>query len=212
MNPPAPNAPLPRPVPGKLVAILSFLALLAIALFTYFAVPQFVAPYFREKPALTSAAFDRIEAALHRYAADHGGALPPPHGIHNYRRLNRNFERARAAGIETFRAAALTTPVEYLTPREWGDPFALPEQFVPPAYAVVDLPAEGERWAVLSSPGPNLQHDVRTDEVRGFESSEELLAYLEEHTWTEERGTRGGYGDLVRVARIPLSGHGPPEQ
>ncbi len=212
MNETPPKAPLPRAVPGKAVAVASFLALLAIALFTYYAVPGFVAPYFREKPGLTAAAFDRIEAALHAYAADHAGELPPPESIARHRRMNKNFERAAAAGMETFRAASLTTPVSYIEPREWGDPFALPEQFVPPAYAVLDVPEEEERWVVLSSPGPNLRHDVRTSDLRRIETPAELRAYLEERTWTEERGTRGSYGDLVRVTRIPLLGEGPAEE
>lgn len=202
--------PLPPGIPGKSVAVAIFVLLSLIALFTYYAVPQFVVPYFRAKPALAEASFDNLEAALRRYAADHGGALPPEELIINHRRHNKNVLRARALGMMTLRASVLTTPVAYIEERDWGDPYALPEQFVPPAYQVFDFPEEGERWALLASPGPNLRHDVRTVELRSISGMEELLAYLEENTWRGEDG--GNRGDLVRVVRIPLSEAGRAEE
>lgn len=175
--------------------------LIAISLFTYFVAPTFVTPYFREKPGQTDRLFAVLEDALRRYAADHAGALPPTDFILNYRRANKNLHRSHAPGITTFLLPALTTPVAYVDGEAIGDPYAVPEQDCPPAYAVRTF-ADGSRVVVLSSPGPNLIYNLRPWQIRDAADRAALEAVAAAHRYDPSNGTRSG-GDYVVVVEIP---------
>ena len=183
---------------------LGFVLLILLSLFTYFVAPMFVTPYFREKPGQTERLFATLEAGLHAYAADHAGALPPTDYILNYRRANKNLYRTHAPGITTFLLPALTTPVAYVDGEAVGDPYAVPEQDCPPAYAVRTF-ADGTRCVVLSSAGPNLIYDLRPWHVRDAADRAALEAVVAQHRYDPSNGTRSG-GDFVVVMEVGQKG------
>lgn len=191
----------PRAYSGRSIAVAGFIFLLGIAAFTYYVAPMFVTPYFEEKPAQLQASFDRLEAALLQYANDHSGQFPPEDELLRYRRLNKNIFRSRSAGMTTLHVPALTSPVAYVDKFKIADPYAMPDQWVPPAYATVIL-GDGTRAAVLSSAGPNLDYDLRPQDVHEATSLEELRRVLQQHTHDPERGPRSG-GDFVRLILAP---------
>lgn len=197
---PAPPPPEPA-VSGRLVGVASVIFLLLISLFTYYVAPMFVTPYFREKPGQTEQLFVTLEAALRRYAADHAGALPPSAFLLDYRRANKNLARSHAPGMTTFRVASLTTPVAYIDPETVGDPYAVPEQRCPPAWALREFP-DGTRIGVLSSAGPNLIYNLRPWQVRDAASPADLEAIVAAHRYDPSNGTRSG-GDLIRLVVFP---------
>lgn len=190
--------PPTRPVNGRAVSIAAFLALLALALFTYYVVPLFVTPYYVAKPGQTRELFNTLEAALRQYIADSDGQLPPEEDISLHRRRNKNMVKSRAIGISTYKVSALTTPVTYIDAGQISDPYAMPEQYAPPAYIRGAL-ADGTRYAVIASPGPNLVYEIRPPDFRNLQTR----AQLEEHLARHHHGTgMKGAGDFYRALLI----------
>lgn len=193
---PAPSTEAPSHG-GKAVALVMLAILVAITLFTYFVVPSFVTPYYREKPAQTRRLFDALEASLLRYHADHA-AFPPEDELNRYRRHNQNLIKSRSFGITTYRLAALTTPTAYIQPDQWGDPYAMPEQFAPPGYATGQLTETAEHYAVIFSPGPDLVYDIRPIEIHGLATRQQLEQYLAQRRLDPQR-PRQHKRDFYRV-------------
>ena len=190
--------PPTRPVSGRTVSILAFLALLALGLFTYYVVPLFVTPYYAAKPGQTHELFNTLEAALRQYIADSDGQLPPEEDISLHRRRNKNMVKSRAIGISTYKVSALTTPVAYINAEQLSDPYAMPEQYAPPAYIRGSL-ADGTRYAVIASPGPNLVYEIRPPDFRTIQSRGQLEQHLARHRHAP--GMKGG-GDFYRALLI----------
>lgn len=183
-------------VSGRAVAICAFLILLIIALFTYYTVPLFVNPYFRERPGQTGKALDIVEKVINDYRAAHG-SFPPEEELNHYRRRNKNMLKSRSYGITSYSLAALTTPVAYFNPELASDPYAMPEQFCPFGYMHGKL-LDGTEFAIIFSAGPNLVYDVRPVEFRTLSDEAALKAKLATVTHHPERGTRAP-GDFVRL-------------
>ncbi len=202
----ASETPTPPPPKGRasgtLVSILSIIGLLAIALFTYFVIPQFVVPYFEEKPAQLEGFMNTVEESLLAYAADEG-TFPPEDLLRNYKRRNKNLYKTRTWGMTTYRIANLSSPVAYIDHSRIGDPYAMPEQWAPLAYSRHIFPEEGIEVAVISSSGPNLIYDVRTIELRSEESVEALEEYVARESYDPTNGISSP-GDVVRILKIPV--------
>lgn len=178
--------------------------LLLLTIFTYFVVPTFVTPYLRARPETLNKSFAELERGLLAYAADHGGQFPPTERLVDYRRENKNLTRSRAFGITTYRVPAMTTPVAYVDIHDVGDPYAMPEQFAPPGYFVVDFPQEGWRVAVIFSAGPNLRYEIRNIEMKDLKTLPELEAALQAKAYDPASGLKGP-GDIYRLIKIPLN-------
>lgn len=190
-----------RAVDGRIVAIGVFLLALVAAVFTWFEVPKFVVPFYKQRPRQSSELFDHLESGLRQYYGDHG-ALPPEHDLMFYRRRNKNAVRAEAFGMTSFMVGALTTPVTYWNIRAGGDPFAMPDQFTPPAYFLFEFD-EGP-IAVLSSSGPNLRYEIRPETLESVEGVEDLKRRLDVHAYDPTNGARSG-GDLYRLIQFQSS-------
>lgn len=182
-------------VSGTKLAIFIVVGTIALAVFTYYGVPQFVIPYFKAKPGQAEAFLDRITAAIDAYRVDHG-VFPPVEELNHFRRHNKNLTRSRSYGIYSYQIHMLTTPTAYLDPTLSGDPYAMPEQTCPAAYFVAEI--EGKQLAVIYSPGPNLKYDIRPPALRSAESRQALMDYLALESYDPTNGTRSG-GDLWRV-------------
>ena len=190
--------PTTRPVSGRTVSILAFAGLVALALFTYYVVPMFVTPYYAAKPGQTHELFNTLETALRQYIADSHGQLRPEEDISLHRRRNKNMVKSRAIGISTYKVSVLTTPVAYINAEQISDPYAMPEQYAPPAYIRGSL-ADGTRYAVIASPGPNLVYEIRPPDFRNIQSREQLEQHLARHR--HAAGMKGG-GDFYRALII----------
>lgn len=192
---------------GPTATIFLFIALAGIAAFTYFIVPTFVTPFYAVKPEEAQRGLGILRVAAIRYATDHGQP-PDLDDMLHYRRLNKNVVKSKAYGIRTYRMAALTTPVAYVTPGAAVDVYALPEQF--PPFAVLRLqPTDGEGVLdVFSSPGPNLIYDIRPEQFAVPLTEAEIYGILNTSSYDPTNGLRGG-GDFYRAARFPLPSASP---
>lgn len=170
-----------------------------LGVLSYYYVPPLIGAILEKRPGRLAASFDALEAALRAYHADHH-ALPPEHDMIRYRRRNKNLEKTHAFGVRTVSIPSLTTPVSYLDYREIGDPYAMPEQYVPPAYLNREI--DGERVAVIYSPASNLIYDIRPAEVGELPTLAAFDDYLSAHTYDPTNGTQSG-GDVFR--RITFS-------
>lgn len=97
----------------------------------------------------------------------------------------------------------MTTPIAYIDIQQAGDPYAMPEQFAPPGYFVMDFPAEQTRVAVLFSAGPNLRYDIRNIEMKDLRTLAELELALEKEAYDPATGLKGP-GDVYHLIKIPL--------
>lgn len=198
-------APAPRqPVNGRIVATGVIIGTVLIGLATYYLVPIWVISHLQARPKELQVFLDRLEPALLAYAADHEGQFPPPVSMLDRRTYNKNLVRSRAYRVYALPLEYLTTPVAYASVKGLGDPYASPDQFAPTAYATATF--EGQRVAVLTSPGPNLRYDLMAVEVRDVTGMEELLALLARTQYDPTNGTRSG-GDMHRLVVFPLQGN-----
>lgn len=180
---------------GFVIATVAFAA--ALVLSTPFA----LRPWANMRPMLAERRLDALTTALQAYFNDHG-AFPPEEPLFDHWTNKKNFIAARGSRLTTFQWHRLTTPVAYL-PEGWdGDPYSVPEQAAPPAYAVF---ADG---VFIWSPGPNLKYEI--DEgvlarLRAMPPVDHLPA-LNPFVYDPTNGTRSA-GDLLRgmAARRPGS-------
>ncbi|MCC7391321.1 hypothetical protein IT571_03065 [Candidatus Sumerlaeota bacterium] len=183
-------------VSGRKVAVAIFLALLVIAFATYFLVPKLVIPYYAAKPAQTRQLFAGLSTALLAYRTDHG-AFPPEDDLTHYRKVSKNLAKSHSVGMSTYRAVVLTTPVAYLDPRTISDPYAMPDQYAPPAYIRGTL-KDGSEYAILCSPGPNLTYELRPPAFRLIHDRASLAAALASHQYDPTNGARS-HGDFYHA-------------
>jgi len=188
--------------------VVLFLALAAIASFTYFVVPTFVTPFYATKPKETERAIGLLRAASLRYANSNGGNPLPLEDMLHYRRINKNVVKSKAYGIQAYRMAALTTPIAYLKPHAAVDVYALPEQFAP--FAVLRLkPTDFPGFLdIISSPGPNLIHEIRPERFPIPLPEAEIHERLITLSYDPTNGLRGG-GDFYQTVQFPLSPESP---
>jgi hypothetical protein len=179
-------------VSGKKVIIwfLILTALLGVA--TWYLPAMAVVKQFEKRPAELDAKFAEVEAALHKYRAEHG-EFPPETNLGYYWNSKKNRLKTGAVYTSTYELERMTSPVAYLDPKAWGDPFALPEQYSPLAY--VNL---GDR-AVLWSPAENLDYDIRGHELRGLDDAA-LEDVLIRGTYDPTNGVRST-GDRAVIVR-----------
>lgn len=193
-------------VSGKKVAIAMFFILLSIALATYFVVPMMVTPYFTAKPRQTRELFSRLSAALVAYHSDHG-AFPSEDDLIHYRKMTKNVAKSHAVGMSTYRAAQLTTPTAYINPAVIADPYAMPDQYAPPAYIRGSFGNGSAEFAILCSPGPNLLYEIRPPDFRTIANRESLVRMLVAHQYDPTNGIRS-HGDfyeaLIATADSPV--------
>ncbi len=191
-----------RSIGGRRV-ILGILLLGVVAgVFGYFLVPGFIVSTLEKRPERLERTFTLLEQALKSYASDHEGALPPEAPLIDYRRRTDNLFESKAFGVATFQVEALTTPMAYIDRREITDPYAMPEQFVPPAYAILKSSGDQERQILLYSPGPNLIYDIRSTDLENGRSKERLAPILERRAYDPTNGASSG-GDIFRLMEIP---------
>jgi len=179
-------------VSGKKV-ILWFLVFTAVlSVVTWYLPALVVVDQFEKRPGELAAKFVTVGEALHRYRADHG-EFPPETKIAYYWQSKKNRVKTGAIYTSTYDVELMTSPVAYLDPKAWGDPFALPEQYSPLAY--VNL---GDR-AVLWSPAENLDYDIRPHDLRDLDDTalEDLLIRM---TYDPTNGVRST-GDRAIIVR-----------
>ena len=178
-------------VSGKKVILWFLVATALLAVATWYLPAMVVVERFEKRPAELEAKFAEVEAALHKYRADHG-KFPPETSIAYYWNSLKNGVAAAAIYTSTYDVELMTSPVAYLDPKVPGDPFALPEQFSPLAY--VNL---GDR-AVLWSPAENLKYEIRPHELRGLEDAA-LADFLARNSYNPTNGVRsvGDRGIIV---------------
>lgn len=167
-----------------------------VGIYGYYEVPRQVVDILEKRPAVLDSTFEAMEAALRAYYVDYQD-LPPAAPLPAFRRNTKNLASSHAYGMTTIDLRPLTSPLAYIKRNDIADPFAMPDQYAPPAGAILRLSGEA-RGVVLSSPGPNLVYDVRTSEIEQIEDRGKLGRLLLVNTYDPSNGTRGG-GDFFRV-------------
>ncbi|MDX2177793.1 MAG: hypothetical protein SF028_15125 [Candidatus Sumerlaeia bacterium] len=199
---------------GRKVVLVSAAVTAVLAVVTYMIPYYVVVGAHGKRPAMLEAHLAAAEAALLAYHADHG-AFPPQEALWHHWRSRANAKKSnlywpdpegeaevldpregepfRAVPMPTYRLASLTTPVAYLAWPNPGDPYAMPEQFSPTAYLVLDTIT-----AVLWSPGPDTKFGLPPQAARELIDSQGAAAALAAMSYDPTNGAKSA-GDLFRL-------------
>jgi hypothetical protein len=183
---------------GKIVLIGILTTSFLLGILSYIFVPHLITNYLVERPKQLEKTFQHLEESLLAYTTDNK-SIPPLVSMELYRRKNKNFFKSKAQETQTFHLAVLTP---YLKEHQLiADPFAMPEQFVPPAVLILEY--QDEKEVYLYSPGPDLIYQLQSSPPDQGLSLKEQRESLMPIIYDATNGANSS-GDIIHILKISL--------